>query len=139
MSVRSRTRSQLGEKNWDYPYGPAGDPPALTPHRARLVLRHGDHLFPLFEYFRPFEEDRFHLRFTKNTWRCGLPIEKPKPGRLCLNLAFNADLSGPIADISPRTDEQDRTDDGYRSVYDIRHEMSPQNVEDALAVHSMSR
>ena len=139
MSVRSRTRSQLGEKNWDYPYGPAGDPPALTPHRARLVLRHGDHLFPLPEYFRPFEEDRFHLRFTKNKWRCSLPIEKPKPGRLCLNLAFNADLSGPIADISPRTDEQDRTDDGYRSVYDIRHEMSPQNVEDALAVHSTRR
>jgi len=135
---------QLGEKNWDYPYGPAGDPPALTPYRARLVLRHGDHLFPVPEYFRLFEEDRFHLNFTKNKWRCSLLIEKLKPGRLSLNLAFNAALSGPIADIPSWTGEDGRADDGYRSVYDIRNAMSHTTVgalagKHSDAVHSASR
>jgi len=130
---------QLGEKNWDYPYGPVGEPPTLTPYRARLLLRHRDYLVPVPEYFRLFQEDRFRFTFTPNKRRCSLLIEKLTPGRLCLNLAFNADLSGPIADIPSWTEDDGGADDGYRSVYDIRREISHGNMEDALAAHSTNR
>lgn len=108
----------LGESNWNYPYSRASDQRVLTPFTSRLILKYGDELIPLPEYFRLFEGSGFKFAFTENS-RCILVMSKQESGKLDLGLALNDELTLPGRAV-PLLNRKGEIRGGMRSVYDVR-------------------
>ncbi len=110
---------QMGESNWDYPYGLATSDRLLTTYRSRLVLRYGDELIPVPTYFEMCAGDAFRCEFR--TRGCVVIITKLRPGRLPLDLDYNEEFSAPARDLG-YVNQDGKTTDGFRAVYDVRPE-----------------
>jgi SAM-dependent methyltransferase len=107
----------IGESNWNYPFGPALDPPRLTSHLNRFVLRHEHELIPLPAYLRLFEDDGLRFEWVERS-RCVLKVIKAGPARLDLGLTYDPDLSMPMRELGYVT-EQGKLKGGFRSVYRV--------------------
>jgi SAM-dependent methyltransferase len=108
----------LGESNWNYPHSLVSDQRILTPFTSRLILKHGDELIPLPEYFRLFDGKGFKFSFPENS-RCILVLSKQASGKLDLGLAINDALTLP-GRMVPLLNRKGEIRGGMRSVYDVR-------------------
>jgi SAM-dependent methyltransferase len=69
----------LGERDWEYPGGPASDPVLLTEHPSYLVLHHRLELVPLADWFAFAGGERFTIRMSPGR-RCVIDLTK-RPAR----------------------------------------------------------
>lgn len=110
----------LGESNWNYPHGRASAQPLLTSFTSRLILKHGDELIPLPEYFKLFDGDAFKFNFPADS-RCILVLSKYQSGKLDLGLTLNEALTLPGRAV-PLLNRKGEVRGGMRSVYEVREE-----------------
>jgi SAM-dependent methyltransferase len=108
----------IGESNWNYPHARASDQRVLTPYTSRLILKHGDELIPLPQYFELFHGSNFEFRFAQNS-RCILILSKLGAGKLDFGLMLNDELTLPGRAV-PLVNRKGEVRGGMRSVYDVR-------------------
>jgi SAM-dependent methyltransferase len=109
----------IGERNWEYPAGPATDPRLLTPHPSRFVLHHDLELVPLDEYLGWVGGERFTIRVPRGK-RCVIDMTKHSSGTLDLGLQLDEERTIPMREF-PHPDRPQGSD-GSRSAYAISPE-----------------
>jgi SAM-dependent methyltransferase len=109
----------IGERNWEYPAGPATDPILLTPHPSRFVLRHDLMLVPLDDYLAWAGGDGFTIRVPRGK-RCVIDMTKHSPGHLDLGLELDEERTIDMRDF-PHPDRPQGAG-GVRSAYAISAE-----------------
>jgi SAM-dependent methyltransferase len=117
LRVGGKALLHLGETNWNYPHSRLIGPRVLTPFTSRLVLKYGDELIPVPEYFKLLAGNGFEFSFTENS-RCILIVSKTKPGKLDLGLVLNEELTLPGRSV-PLVNRKGEVRGGMRSVYDV--------------------
>jgi len=109
----------IGERNWEYPAGPATEPTLLTSHPSRFVLHHDLDLVPLDEYLAWAAGDRFTIRVPRAR-RCVIDMMKHSSGTLDLGLELDEERTIRMRDF-PHPDRPQGSN-GARSAYAISAE-----------------
>jgi SAM-dependent methyltransferase len=111
----------LGERDWEYPGGPASDPVLLTDRPSYLVVHHDLELVPVQDWFAFAGGERFTARMPTGR-RCVLDLTKHAPGRLESGLALDPERTMPMRDFAKAAGTKLRGKRAVRSAYAIAPE-----------------